>query len=575
MFKNLSSNEPSSPNRSKTVSSRSSKRSTLLSHTDSIFSTLSRASTSSAHTDDSSIYSKELRAYPNILQYSRPNMSVQSSDSMISAPSRPHPSLSASSHDAHVYRSSSLSDPPTPHRSKPPLSRSSTSNTIGSPTGAPLSPPHTPGPRDTSLYPSYPPSRSEKQAAIDAMIHSESSVNVVYASDVTHNFEKGRLSRTKKEYLVLTNQQLLRFKNQQKANQSLDLFASNHAGSSSIPPSSKLLTSKDHLILKIDTIVAVHIVQGAHYSFRIDYMQEEGARQPSSITCSVESSNDRVKWMDRLRSLTRIYLPRTSFMSREDRLRATDRLSKHREITNDEEDIIMHKVLFKEKQLKTDGQGGYKEIFNMINIAIGKFSIYLLPSGISDEDHIKIVQRDRYGLLAIQTLVLDGHDDTIRIKFRQIQSDTKQIELVTCHAEEVIHDIRRAIHSLVPLYPVPPYQLVAHETIQNVRILPLNDIPRTDDFGFDRLLEAYCAAFNLNKSRIMYSVEATPDAEDGLSLTLLPANEINETSETYSKFELLAFMQSLRHNVSACSIYQTNLLLIWSNVATYDLDNFP
>lgn len=477
-------------------------------------------------------------------------MSVHSSDSIRSAPLRPQTSLSASSsHDPHAYRSSSLSDPLTPNRSQTLLSRSSTSNTLGSHAGAPLSPPHTPGPRDATLFPVYPPSRSEKQAALDAMLQSESSVNVVYASDVTHNFERSVLSKTKREYLVLTNQHLLRFKSQQKANQSLDLFASNHGGGSSVAASSKVLQSKDHFILKIDAIIAVHLVQGTPYSFRIDYMADEGAGQTSAITMTVESSNDRVKWMDRLRSLTRVYLPRTHFMSQEDRLRGIERLSKHREITDDEEDIIMHKVLFKDKKLKTDGSGGYKEIFSMINIAIGKFSIYLLPSGVSDEDHIKNVQRDRYGLLAVQTLILDGNDDTLRIKFRQVQADSRQIEVATCHCEELIQDIRRAINSLVPLYPTPPYQLVAHDSIQNVRVLPLNAIPRTDDFGFDRLLEAHCAAFNLNKSRIAYSVEAAPDAEDGLSLTLLPANEINETSDVYTKFELLAFLRSLRHNV--------------------------
>jgi hypothetical protein len=381
------------------------------------------------------------------------------------------------------------------------------------------------------------------------MLQSESSVNVVYASDVTHNFERSVLSKTKREYLVLTNQHLLRFKSQQKANQSLDLFASSHGEGGSVAASSKVLQSKDHFILKIDAIIAVHLVQGTPYSFRIDYMADEGAGQTSAITMTVESSNDRIRWMDRLRSLTRVYLPRTHFVSQEDRLRGIERLSKHREITDDEEDIIMHKVLFKDKKLKTDGSGGYKEIFSMINIAIGKFSIYLLPSGVSDEDHIKNVQRDRYGLLAVQTLVLDGNDDTLRIKFRQVQADSRQIEVATCHCEELIQDIRRAINSLVPLYPTPPYQLVAHDSIQNVRVLPLNAIPRTDDFGFDRLLEAHCAAFNLNKSRIAYSVEAAPDAEDGLSLTLLPANELNETSDVYTKFELLAFLRSLRHNV--------------------------
>ena len=166
-------------------------------------------------------------------------MSVHSSDSIRSAPLRPNTSFSASSHDASNYRSSTFSDPPTPHRPQLFLSRSNTANTSGNGNGVPLSPPHTPIPRDPSHFPVYPPSFVEKQAALEVIRITESTVNVVYASDAVHTFEPGILSKTKKEYLVLTNQHLLRFKSQNRANQSLDLFSSNHPANSSVTANSR------------------------------------------------------------------------------------------------------------------------------------------------------------------------------------------------------------------------------------------------------------------------------------------------------------------------------------------------
>ncbi|KAI8583670.1 hypothetical protein K450DRAFT_195950 [Umbelopsis ramanniana AG] len=555
MLKNFGFSDSSRKN---TVASRppSSNRSTLLSHRTSIFSTLSRASTAATE-DDISVSSYK---HPRDYSQHRSSMSVHSSDSIRSAPLRTNTSLSALSNDVYAYRSSSISDPNSPALSHPNLSRSNTSDTVmGSSSLIPLSPPHTPGVVDVNQFPTYPPSNAEKQAARNAMNQHEATINVVYASDVTHDFERSRLSRTKKEYVVLTNQHLLRFKNQQKANQSLDLFASNQSRSIPVSPPSKIFTSKDHFMLRVDNIIAIHAVGGAPYTFRIDYVADEEARQVSSINFTVVSSSDRLKWMDRLRSLTRVYLPRTHFVSRQDRLRGTHRLSRHKDIPDNNDEIVMHKAIFRYKRLKSDNSGQYKELFATINVALGKFSIYILPNEQSDEDHINTVGRDRYGFLALQSMTLDGNDDTLRLKFRQVQADSKIVELATSHCEELLQDIRRAIHSLVPLYPTPPYQLIANDSIQNVRMLPMTDISKIDDFGFNRLLEAYCAAFNLNKARFNYVVDSTADTEDGLSLELHPANEIGESTPLYTRYELLAFMRSLRHNTTFRKISFANV----------------
>jgi hypothetical protein len=563
MLKNFGSVRSNEPVRNSHTSKSPDKRSTLLSTTDSLFSNVSKITAATEYSETSSAYSRTPRATPNTFKGQR-NMSLHSNDSVRSVPLRSHqPSIS--SQDAFNYNTPSLDQTTQQRATQPPLNRSNTANTIGSANGMPLSPPHTPIPSDGEMSPFYPPSKIEKLAALEAMNKTETSVLVVYASDVTHNFEKSVLSKTKKEYIVLTNQHLLRFKNQNKANQSLDLFSSNSSKSSSIASHSKVFTSKDHLICKLDSIIATQATSAAPYSLRIDYMVDAGARQPSSVTLTVETSSERTKWLERLRTLTRVYLPRSTFMPREEKLRVAERLIKHREILDDGEDTVTHKVVYKQRLLKTDNSGQYKDVFTLINIAIGQFSLYLLPSGTTDEDHIKQMGRDRYGLLSIQSINLDSSDDTLKITFMQTQGDPKKIELASCHSEVLVQDIRRAIYSLIPLYTTHPYQLVAPENIRNTRMLPIQDSTRAENLGFDRLIEAYCAAFNLNKKRIMYSIEASSEGEDGLSVSLLPVNEVNDTPDSYSKFELLAFFRALRHNVSSISDFLNYDMHIFSN----------
>lgn len=554
MLKDIGSVRSNEPVRDSQSSRSSNKRSTLLSTTDSIFSNLTKTTAATEYSETFNTFPRNPRPTPNIIKDQR-NMSLYSSDTIRSAPLRHQASVS--SHDALSYITPSI-DPITPQRNtQPPLTRSNTANTMGSGSlhGMPLSPPHTPIPGDGGEVSFYPPSKADKLAALEAMNQSETSIHVIYASDATHNFEKGMLSKTKKEYIVLTNQHLIRFKNQNKANQSLDLFSSNSSRITSIPSNSKIFTSKDHLMFKLDSIIASQATSAAPYSLRIDYMVDAGARQPSSVTLTVESANERAKWLDRLRSLTRVYLPRSNFMPREEKLRVAERLIKHREVADDGDETVTHKVVYKERLLKSDNSGLYKDVFTLINIAIGQFSLYLLPSITTDDDHIKQVGRDRYGLLSIQSINLDTADDTLKITFLQTQGDPKKIEIASCHSEILVQDIRRAIYSLVPLYTTPPYQLVAPDSVRNTRMIPMYDSTRNENLGFDRLIEAYCAAFNLNKKRIVYAIAPPSDGEEGLSVSLLPVNEMNDSPEFYSKFELLAFFRALRHNVSSINDY--------------------
>jgi hypothetical protein len=89
---------------------------------------------------------------------------------------------------------------------------------------------------------------------------------------------------------------------------------------------------------------------------------------------------------------------------------------------------------------------------------------------------------------------------------------------------------------------------------------PLPEIPVTpgDDLGgFDRTLAAFCTAYELDASNIVYGVVA--DVEDGPQFVLYPPQ--HSRRRQYSDLELLAILRTLRWNESFGSISFRGILL--------------
>lgn len=94
----------------------------------------------------------------------------------------------------------------------------------------------------------------------------------------------------------------------------------------------------------------------------------------------------------------------------------------------------------------------------------------------------------------------------------------------------------------------------------NMKDEPLPNIPPTpgDDLnGFDRTLAAYCTAYDLDASNVVYTVQT--NVEDGPQFQLYPP--IHSRRRQYNDLELLAVMRTLRWNDSFCSISFRNISL--------------
>ncbi|KAH8551944.1 hypothetical protein BGW37DRAFT_520214 [Umbelopsis sp. PMI_123] len=385
--------------------------------------------------------------------------------------------------------------------------------------------------------------------------------SIVHMGAVTHTFDTTLFSKSKREYCVLTQDDLFRFKSSQKANQVFDFTLMKKR------PNVKI--SKSHHMLSKDGIIGVHYVPMSNTTFRIEHL-DPLTKSTSSITIFTSLQQDAIGWINAIRRLAQENLSALCPITPAERSMVIERMQKQRDTTEPVDDMVIKQVVLKHQRHKptTDNPHASKETLVPVTFAIGRSSFYVLPHGFADDEYKKVVVRDRHGLLTIQHISYSGRDDCFELTVRHVASDSKKLVFVSTHCEEIIRQLRVSISNLVPFYPTPPYTLDATEIIQSTHVDPTIDISKLGDRGFDALLEAYCAAMNLDKRRFAFTISSIPDVPGARHISINPPNEINESPSVYSKYELLALFRALRHNVTFRDID-------FSNVDLHPLEQWP
>lgn len=401
-------------------------------------------------------------------------------------------------------------------------------------------------------YPVFPPSDEMKHKIKTALLATEGSFKVIYAGDAMYKPEKGIISKAKKGHFVLTNNNLLLYKNSQKARSEIDMF---NQGASQTSP--KSIIEKERVFLKLSSIYAVQSIVTAAYTFRIEYLHSH-SNQTLHHTITVDSDKECKQWIQALRKAVSIHHPRIESISSSERYTVIDRLAKQSDSFSNTDNIKIYKVVFKEKRYKVAGDAP-KETFLPVILAIGKFSFYLLPVSVLDSEYLKTVERDRFGLLSIQSIKFEDVDDTVVIEVKQVNKSNRQLAFASSFSEEIVNYLRRAINSIIPvsLQADSLYTLNTTFFIKNTQILPFSipadpedDLSGHDDEEtqrFNTTLRAFTAALNLNKSRFNYNIEGPSKAK---IFKLMPPNELGSTPSTYQKYELLAMFRTIQVNVS-------------------------
>lgn len=411
--------------------------------------------------------------------------------------------------------------------------------------------------------PIFPPTEDQRLKINTALLATEQSFKVIYAGDATFKPDKGLLSKTKRSHFVLTNNHLLIYKSAQKARSEINMFDQ----SSSLPTKA---VDKDRIFLKLSSIYAVHAVVTAVYTFRIEYFHSQ-SNQTLYHILTVDSDKECKEWVQALRKAVWVHHPRIESISTTERYTVIDRLSKQGDNFVNSDHIKIYKVVFKEKRFKV-GQDLAREVFLPVIMAIGKFSFYFLPITVLDDEYLKTVERDRFGLLSIQSIKYENNDDTVVIDVKQVSKNNRQLVFASTFCEEIVQYLHRAVDSIIPPafqavplihYNIPLVMKQAQIITYKIPMDPEDDITGRDDEEMQRFnttLRAFTAALNLNKVRFNYTISGPPKAK---VFTLLPPNEIGGTPATYQKYEILAIFRTLQVNVSVVQIHTYVIFILF------------
>ncbi|PQE22300.1 leucine rich repeat protein [Rutstroemia sp. NJR-2017a WRK4] len=176
--------------------------------------------------------------------------------------------------------------------------------------------------------------------------------------------------------------------------------------------------------------------------------------------------------------------------------------------------------------------------------------------------------RNTYGLVSLVAMNVQYSDDRFELAFRAPLQHATLLDLAASATHDIAVIIFQAIQYLKPQW------LDYNFTFSGPRrLLESSDIPlvhEEEEFGcFDRTLVAYCMAYNCNPVNIQYAVDW--DVEDAPEFRLYrPAS-----TAKYTIYELLAIFRSLRYNESfhSISFKDIDLHCMHGVVDTYGVDH--
>ncbi|KAH0566408.1 hypothetical protein GP486_000191 [Trichoglossum hirsutum] len=384
----------------------------------------------------------------------------------------------------------------------------------------------------------------------------------------------GGMFRRRKEYLVLTDKQLLRFKSQSRATEAFpsiptSLGRGNTTGNS-VRQTSVASTSSTQDLSSIHSrssadggsatslhqvIAAFKVEDGRPYfSIEVAYMDNE-TNHSSSMILQFGDPREAESWLASIRSTSQkarltepILFPQSSVEY------AARRLEQERDY--DPGHFRIFKVVQRGSSRAQGRSGSADDLVKMNSsvcyLVLGVHKIHLIPApkGTGRSSTISLTDltaHSSYGVVTLTAINIRNVDDAFELTFRAPLRPASTLHLASVSASEIALRIIEAAEYLRP-------EWVGQSFTSNY--LPVSDgtgLPvsgNEDHKCFDRTLTAYCAAYGVDTSNICYAVSY--DVEDAPLFTLLPP--ANPRRSNYSVLELLALFRALRFNESFSSI---------------------
>jgi hypothetical protein len=373
--------------------------------------------------------------------------------------------------------------------------------------------------------------------------------------------------RKKKEYLVLTETHLIRFKTHQKAAEAFSTIPAPYVRVSSYnrhgqQPSgssheAQSLAGSDHsgdrdLGTPLRQIVAAyHLDDGRPYfAFEIFYLDDE-TNQASSMTLQFGDPDDMYTWLALVKEASnRVRMANPNPMSAYNSHRAA------RVVEAERDYVPPHYAIYKVVQrplAKTGTRSSSDDLSKVMAsvcfLAIGVHKVHLIPLFKSSTQRSSSTSLhsshtpSSYGILTMTELRVSETDDTFELTFRMPLQRPKVLHLASLASHDIAVRLRYVEENLRPEWESRPYHFIVPDKVKH-DIFRQTTTQAIDQDSMDRTLVGYCVAYDVKPENIRYQV--TYPAEDSPRFELL--RPVGLRRNQYTALELLAVMRALRYN---------------------------
>lgn len=388
----------------------------------------------------------------------------------------------------------------------------------------------------------------------------------LFGNCVLHHGEiqtMGGMFRKRNYYLVLTETHLLRFKGQAKAAEMYPVIpvsigrSSGHRqsmgsfGSNSDVQTSLISDIVDGIAL--NQIIATSKLDDGRPFFSIEVSHlEDTVNKAGSMSVQLNDPREADLWLAAIRNA-----------AAEARLKhgydfpptTLDHIAQALEHERDYDSRHFHLFRVVQRTANKSASRSSTDDLAKLNsstcyLAIGINSVHMIPLRRTNDrsSNLSLLDLDTpssFGVTTLASMSLQPGDDTFQLAFRIPLQRIFSLCLASAKAQEIVLCIKARAEYLRPEWVHQPFAFYAPQELEDDTAL--TEFADEEHKCFDRTLIAYGAGFNVDISRICYSVDY--QCEDAPCFRLLkPFNS------SYSALELLAVTRALRYNESFTSI---------------------
>ncbi len=387
-----------------------------------------------------------------------------------------------------------------------------------------------------------------------------------FGSSVLHHGEvqtMGGMFRKRNHYLVLTDTHLLRFKGQARAAEmypviptSIGRSGGHRQSMASFGSNSDVQTSLMSDIvdgIALNQIIATSKLDDGRPYFSIEVSHlEDAVNKASTMAMQLNDPREADLWLAAIRNEAARARTKHGYDFPPATLAYIAQALEH-----DRDYDPRHFKLFRVVQRSANKSVSRSSTDDLAKLnsstcylALGINSVHLVPLKRPNDRSSASSLQDlegppSFGVTTLASMSLQPGDDTFQLAFRIPLQSTFTLFLASAKAKEIVLSVKNRAEYLRPEWVHQPFAFFAPKELDDD--MALSEFSEDEHKCFDRTLIAYGAGFNVDVSRICYSVDY--QCEDAPCFRLL-----KPFHSAYNALELLTVMRALRYNESFTSI---------------------